>query len=99
MCFGKVPRLMAADVAAWHRAAGGDLNPDTNVWNEVPLPWEALCGEAVCTREMVEEVCRRFGVDPVRNGWTAPPPDVKATEFRFSSIVNRAPWVNLDPIS
>ena len=56
-CFRKVPRLMAADVAAWHRAAGGDLNPDTNVWNEVPLPWEVLCGEAVCTKEMVEEVC------------------------------------------
>ena len=73
---------MAADVAAWHRAAGGRLDPDTHVWNEVPLPWEVLSGGAVCTRQMVEEVCRKCGVDPVKNGWTAPPPDRKAAEFR-----------------
>lgn len=82
MCVGKVLRLMAADVAAWHRAAGGDLDPDTKVWNEVPLPWEVLSGEAVCTREMVEQICRKHGVDPVKNGWTAPPPERKVAEFR-----------------
>src|SRR5215510_13552239 len=27
MCFGKVLRLMAADVVAWHRLSGGDLDP------------------------------------------------------------------------
>jgi hypothetical protein len=36
MCFGKVLRLMAADVAAWHRLSGGELEPDTKVWSEVP---------------------------------------------------------------
>jgi hypothetical protein len=41
-CPGKVLRLMAADVAAWHRATGGDLDPDTKVWAELPLPWEVL---------------------------------------------------------
>jgi hypothetical protein len=71
MCFGKVLRLMAADVAAWHRLSGGELEPDTKVWNEVPLPWEALSGEAGCNRAMVEAICRKRGVDPVKKGWTA----------------------------
>ena len=33
-CFGKVMRLMAADVAAWHRSLKGDdaLHGDTAVW-------------------------------------------------------------------
>jgi len=82
MCFGKVLRLMAADVAAWHRASGGDLDPNTKVWNELPLPWEVLSGEAVCTRELVESVCEKYGVDPVKNGWTAPPPERLVTAFK-----------------
>jgi hypothetical protein len=82
MCFGKVLRLMAADVAAWHRASGGDLDPDTKVWNEVPLPWEVLSGAAVCTREMVEGVCQKHNVDPAKNGWTAPPPERKVAEYK-----------------
>jgi hypothetical protein len=82
ICFGKVLRLMAADVAAWHRSAGGDIDPDTKVWNEVPLPWEVLSGEAACTREMVEQVCRKHKVDPVKNGWTAPPPERKVAAYR-----------------
>ena len=82
MCFGKVLRLMAADVAAWHRAAGGDLDPNTKVWREVPLPWEVLSGGAVCTRQLVEQVCRKYGIDPVKNGWTAPPPDRTVAEFK-----------------
>lgn len=82
MCLGKVLRLMAADVAAWHRASGGTLDPNTKVWNEVPLPWQVLSGEAVCTRETVEAVCRKHGVDPLKNGWTAPPPDRKVAQFK-----------------
>ena len=35
MCPGKVLRLMAADVAFWHRAVGGGLEPDTAVWAEL----------------------------------------------------------------
>jgi hypothetical protein len=74
LCFGKVLRLMAADVAWWHRRSGGGLEPDTQVWQELPLPWEVFAGTALCTRHQVETVCRRHGVDPVKNGWTAPRP-------------------------
>ncbi|MGH9935482.1 MAG: hypothetical protein ACREAM_04495, partial [Blastocatellia bacterium] len=81
MCFGKVLRLMAADVAAWHRSLGGELEPDTKVWSEVSLPWEVLSGEAGCTRAMVEAICRKHGVDPVKKGWTAAP-QKKVAEFR-----------------
>lgn len=71
VCFGKVLRLMAADVAAWHRLSGGGLDPGTSVWNDLPLPWEVLNGEKQCPRALVEEVCRRYGVDPVKSGWAA----------------------------
>ena len=59
LCFGKVLRLMAADVARWHQLSGGGLDPNTFVWSELPLPWEVLSGDATCTRQQVEEVCRR----------------------------------------
>jgi len=70
MCPGKVLRLMAADVARWHRATGGGLAPDTAVWAELPLPWDVLAGDAACTREQVEACCRRHRVDPAKGGWT-----------------------------
>ena len=83
MCPGKVLRLMAADVAAWHRSTGGGLDPDTQVWNDLPLPWEVLSGSLDCPRTLVEEVCRRHGVDPVKTGWSAPRPgDRKVHAFR-----------------
>jgi len=82
MCFGKVLRLMAADVVMWHQSVGNTLDPDTAVWNELPLPWEVLSGEATCTRSKVEEVCFKHGVDPVKNGWTAPRPRNVVAEFR-----------------
>ena len=71
---GKVMRLMAADVAVWHRLTDGDLHGDTAVWAELPKPWEVLSGEATCTRELVEQTCRRYGLDPERSGWTAARP-------------------------
>lgn len=70
MCPGKVMRLMAADVAWWHRASGGDLHPDTAVWMALPRPWEVLSGEAVCPVSLVEDVCARHGLDPVKSGWS-----------------------------
>jgi hypothetical protein len=82
MCLGKVLRLMAADVAAWHRSTGSGLDPDTQVWNELPLPWEVISGESDCPRALVEEVCRRHGVDPVKNGWAAPRPGRTVHAFR-----------------
>ncbi|MDI9888668.1 hypothetical protein QMZ92_30990 [Streptomyces sp. HNM0645] len=81
VCPGKVPRLMAADVAYWHRRSGGGLHPDTFVWAELPLPWEVLRGEAECPRSLVEEVCARHGVDPVAGGWTAQRPAPQAVRF------------------
>lgn len=74
VCFGKVLRLMAADVVAWHLRAGGKLDPNTVVWNELPLPWQVFAGEAICTKEMVEIACRKAGLDPEKSGWSAPRP-------------------------
>ena len=54
LCPGKVLRLMAADVAAWHRSSGGGLEPDTTVWAALPPPWDVLSGSASCSREVVE---------------------------------------------
>lgn len=82
LCPGKVLLLVAADVAAWHRSTGGGLHPDTAVWAELPLPWEVLRGEAECPRSLVEEVCRRHGVDPVAGGWTQPRPAAAPAPFR-----------------
>jgi hypothetical protein len=81
-CPGKVLRLMAADVAVWHRVSGGELDPDTAVWAALPLPWEVLSGEAECSRSRVEEVCARFGVNPVKKGWISPRPGRQVQEFR-----------------
>ena len=82
ICFGKVLRLMAADVAAWHISAGRGLNPDTFVWNELPLPWQVFSGQQHCTLDMVEEACRKHGVDPVRTGWTQPRPRTAVVPFK-----------------
>lgn len=82
ICPGKVLRLMAADVVAWHYRAGGKLDPNTAVWNELPLPWEVLSGARTCTRQMVEEVCRKHNLDPEKSGWTMPRPQNAAARFR-----------------
>ncbi|MFG2927658.1 hypothetical protein [Streptomyces achromogenes] len=81
-CPGKVPRLMAADVAYWHRMSGGGLHPDTYVWADLPMPWEVLRGEKECPRSLVEAVCARHRVDPVAGAWTAPRPTAEAVPFR-----------------
>ena len=72
VCFGKVLRLMAADVVAWHRNTGGKLDPNTEVWKKLPLPWEVFEGQAVCTRGLVEQVCRQVGLNSEKSGWVAP---------------------------
>lgn len=82
LCPGKVLRLMAADVAAWHRRGGGGLEPDTAVWAALPPPWEVLAGTASCTRAEVEAACRAHGVNPVGKGWTAPRPGRYVEAFR-----------------
>lgn len=70
LSIGKVMRLMAGDVARWHASSGGQLEPDTLVWAELPAPWEVFSGEATLTRAQVEAVCAKHGVDPVKKGWT-----------------------------
>ncbi|MFO0554502.1 MAG: hypothetical protein U0271_39350 [Polyangiaceae bacterium] len=76
---GKALRLMAADVAYWHRASGGGLHPDTPVFAALPLPWEVLSGEAVCTRRMVEAACEAHGASLA--GWVGPKERREAVPF------------------
>lgn len=64
VCPGKVMRLMAADVAYWHRATGGDVHPDTKVWAKLPRPWEVIAGTARCNRHDIEQACKSAKVDP-----------------------------------
>lgn len=72
ICFGKVLRLMAADVVAWHHSSGGKLDPNTDVWNKLPLPWEVFQGKESCNKELVIKYCTQAGLDPVKSGWIAP---------------------------
>ncbi|MDN5432479.1 MAG: hypothetical protein L0G93_02305 [Acinetobacter sp.] len=72
ICFGKVLRLMAADVAAWHFKSGGQLDPNTLVWSQLPLPWEVLQGQVVCTKSKVINQCLAVNLDPEKSGWIAP---------------------------
>ena len=72
LCFGKVLRLMAADVVSWHKSAGNDLEPNTFVWNKLPLPWEVFSGDRTCTKAMVVSACKDAGIHPEKSGWIAP---------------------------
>ena len=79
---GKVMRLMAADVAAWHRISGGDIHPDTKIWRDLPKPWLVLTGHAYCNLHMVEEACERHGVEKKGSGWCAPRPRTTVATYR-----------------
>ncbi len=82
MCPGKVLRLMAGDVVARHFSEGGSLDPDTQVWCDLPLPWEVLSGEVACSKHWVEKVCQRHGVDSVKKAWVAPQPKQAIAAFK-----------------
>lgn len=82
VCPGKALRLMAGDVAWWHHSAGGGLDPNTAVWTRVPLPWEVLRGDKVCTRADMTDACREAGLDPESSGWVAPRSRAKVAPFR-----------------
>jgi hypothetical protein len=82
VCLGKAMRLMAADVAYWHQASGGQLHPDTAIWAALSAPWEVFMGQAACTRADVEAACAKVGVDPAATGWTMPHQVRKAVPFR-----------------
>ena len=81
MCPGKVLRLMAADVAYWHQASGGDVHPDTQVWKELPRPWEVVLDQMPCPKTLVDRVCTKFGLDPSKTGWSAPKPTGHVEKF------------------
>ena len=69
-CPGKVMRLMAADLAWWHQASGGDVDPNTAVWARLPLPWQVLAGTHRCTAADVRAACAGACLDPLpAAGW------------------------------
>lgn len=82
VCPGKVMRLMAADVAAWHRVSGGDVDPNTGIWANLPPPWEVLDGTALCSSADVEKACRVRGVDPYSSGWLPTLSEARAVPFK-----------------
>jgi hypothetical protein len=83
ICFGKVLRLMAADVVAWHNYTGDQLEPDTAVWNELPLPWEVFSGQQSCPLALVKATCHKYGVNSEQKGWIMPrPPNIKPVAFQ-----------------
>ncbi|MBV1856540.1 hypothetical protein [Catellatospora tritici] len=71
-CPGKVPALVASDVAYWHTISGGEQHIDVRVWAELPLPWDVVLGDDDCSADLVRQTCRENGVDPERDGWTKP---------------------------
>jgi len=79
---GKVMRLMAADVAFWHRSTGGGVHPDTKVWADLPKPWLVLRGEEICNRHMIESACGRHGVRAEKSGSSAPRSRTTVVEFK-----------------
>lgn len=79
---GKVLRLMAADVAAWHWIKGATVHDDTSVWAALPKPWDVLSGRAGCSRSNIESTCRRFDIDPEKTGWSAPRPRTAIDAWR-----------------
>lgn len=81
ICFGKVLRLMAGDVVYWHISTGGKLDPNTDVWNSVPLPWEVFEGKVVCNRKIIADSCKKAGLNPEKSGWIAPR-EHRAVPFR-----------------
>jgi hypothetical protein len=81
MCPGKVLRLIAADVAWWHRQSGRGVHDDTLVWKELPRPWEVFSGAVGCPKAMVDSVCARHGLDPIKSGWSAPKPSGPVEPF------------------
>lgn len=72
MCVGKCMRLIAGDLAFWHQAVGNAPEPNTLVWNKLPLPWKVLQGKATCTRNDIIRACRRAGANASLSGWISP---------------------------
>ena len=81
-CPPKAMRVMAADLAYWHRASGGGVDPDTEVWAMLPFPWNVIHGLTDCDAARVRNACQMAGVDPVARGWTGPRAEGKIAEYK-----------------
>ena len=68
VCPGKVPSLVAADVAFMH-LEGAHI--DVAVWAELPLPWRVITGDDTCTADMVRDACEKYGMNSDETGWTS----------------------------
>lgn len=82
MCIPKVMRLIAGDVAFWHRAVGHSGDPNVRVAASLPPGWSVARGEAGCEREDVRLACSIVGIDPVKTGWIAPRDRTHVEAFR-----------------
>ncbi|GIG55636.1 hypothetical protein Lfu02_00080 [Longispora fulva] len=71
-CPGKVPALVASDVAHWHTVSGGDQHTDVLIAADLPVPWDVVLGDDDCPADLVRQVCRQHGVEPETTGWTSP---------------------------
>ncbi|OKI30141.1 hypothetical protein [Streptomyces sp. CB03911] len=69
-CPGQVAWLDVIEPESWRRWVGDRKFREIEVWAGLPLPWRVLAGAEDCPAELVERVCRRHGVDPVKTGWT-----------------------------
>lgn len=72
LCPGKIPALIAADVAWWHETTGGGSHEDEAIFMRLPKPWDVLDGTEVCNADMVRKACKAEGVDAAKTGWTQP---------------------------
>lgn len=112
LCPGKAMRLMAADVAAWHRSLGDDEGPDVKIFKQLPLPWDVVLGRETCTREDVLVAQRLARIS--KDTWTTPfepgtPVPTKITRAlvhgvavsdpELADLLRRAKWFSGKPAS
>jgi hypothetical protein len=70
-CPGKVPAMVAADVAHWHSTTGSALHTDNQIYATLPAPWDVVLGTATCTRANITDACATHNINPSTTGWTA----------------------------
>ncbi len=76
VCPPKLPRLMAADLIAWHRMSGGeDTHIDVRVAALLPPAWDVVLHGTGCTRAEAERACHACGLSDqltLGSGWVGP---------------------------
>lgn len=66
---GKVPALVAGDVAHWHARGGGAEHLDVAAFAKLPLPWDVVLGTASCSAADITRVFADLGASTVSAGW------------------------------